>query len=341
MGTWLIVGISLGVPVLAAGGLVAGLGRMRASNMRSEAQRAKHLIAESDAVFANATTSGETSFTVLVENHASAELDALQTRHGISILVERSGLSFLLDLGEDEVYRTNAATLGKDLTDVSFAFISHGHTDHGGALDDFLASNPSASIYVSERAMRDRHFAKIAGIIRKDISLDATLIDRYPDRFTFSPSTTEIAPSIFVVPTIACRHPLPAGNANLFKEVSGKLVPDDFDHEDLLVIRDSDGLIAFSGCCHSGVLNVLDSVRNTFPDAPIKAVIGGFHLFNPAIAKIAEEPENVRALGREMLASEGTLFVTGHCTGTEAYGILNEILGDRLAYFSTGREFKL
>jgi len=276
-----------------------------------------------------------------VENHAGATLDAVQPHHGISILVERAGSSFLLDLGEDDLYSRNAHVLGKDLSAVEFAFISHGHVDHGGALAHFLESNRSASIYVSEPAMRDRHFVKIAGVIRGDISLDETLVDRYPERFMFSSGTTEIAPDIFVIPTIACHHAMPTGNANLFKEASGEVVADDFDHENLLVIRDPDGLIVFSGCCHNGILNVLDAVHAEFPDVPIKSVIGGFHLFNPALGRIAEEPEYIRSLGEEMLASEGTLFITGHCTGTEAYGILKGILGDRLAYFSTGREFKL
>ena len=341
MDTWVIAGIALGAVVLAVGVFVGGLGFARASNMKSELQRAEQIIAESDAIFERVSTSGETAFTVLVENHAGASLGVVQTCHGISILVERSGLSFLMDLGEDELYATNAQALGKDLSAVDFSFISHGHTDHGGGLAHFLESNPSASVYASQHAVRDRHFVKIAGVIRKDISLDATLADRYPDRFVFTPSTTEIARDVFVVPTSTCQHPLPTGNASLFKEDSGSLVADDFDHEALLLIRDSDGLIVFSGCCHNGILNVVDTVRAEFPDAPIKAVIGGFHLFNPVLGKIAEDPEYVRTLGEAMLASEGTLFVTGHCTGTEAYGILKGILGDRLAYFSTGRQFSL
>jgi 7,8-dihydropterin-6-yl-methyl-4-(beta-D-ribofuranosyl)aminobenzene 5'-phosphate synthase len=341
MSTSLIVGISLGVAVLAAGVFVAGFGLTRASNMKGEAQRAAQIIAESDAIFASVSTSGDTSFTALLENHAGTAVDAVQARHGISILVERAGLSFLMDLGEDDLYATNAQALGKDLSRVEFAFISHGHSDHGGALAHFLESNPSAKVYVSRPAMVDRHFVKIAGVIRKNVSLDSTLVDRYPDRFVFSPSTTEIAPDIFVVPTVTRQHEIPSGNASLFKEESGSLVADDFDHEDLLVLRDSDGLLVFSGCCHNGILNVLDTVHSELPGYPIKAVIGGFHLFDPASAKIAEDPEYVRSLGEGMLASEGTLYITGHCTGTEAYAILKDILGDRLAYFSTGREFRL
>ena len=341
MSTWLIVGIPLGAVILAAGVLIGGFGLTRALNMKSEGQRAERIIAESDAVFASQSTSGETSFTVLVENHADPALHSIQPRHGISILVERSGLSFLMDLGEDDLYSANARALGKDLNAVEFAFISHGHVDHGGALAHFLESNPSASVYVSEHATKDRHFVRIAGVIRKDVSLDATLVDRYPNRFAFSPETTEIAPDIFVVPSITRQHAIPAGNSTLFKEVSGSLVADDFDHEDLLVIRDGDGLIVFSGCCHNGILNVLDTVHAEFPDTRIKAVIGGFHLLNPALAKIAEDPEYVQALGEAMLASEDTLFITGHCTGTEAFEILKSILGDRLAYFSTGRQFRL
>jgi 7,8-dihydropterin-6-yl-methyl-4-(beta-D-ribofuranosyl)aminobenzene 5'-phosphate synthase len=341
MNAGLIVAVCLGAIALVAFAIVARFGLTRASNMKAEVRRAGSAIAASDTVFAGTSPGARTTFTVLVENHGGEGLDALGIQHGISILAERGGLSFILDLGADDLYSRNASALGQDLGDVSFAFLSHGHSDHGGGLGHFLTANSSAAIYVTRQAMTGRYVAKIADVIRKDISLDGSLVNRYPDRFVFPSTTTEIAPDLFVVPTITRRHRLPAGNGNLFKKESGTLVADDFDHESLLAIRDSDGLIIFSGCCHNGILNVLDTIHAEFPDRRIKAVIGGFHLFSPTRAKIAEKPSDVRSLAEALLASEGTLYITGHCTGTEAYGILKEILGDRLAYFSTGRTFAL
>jgi len=327
--------------VLGAGVVVGRFALTRIPNMKKEARRANQIIAESDRAFARMPAGGEGLFTVLVENHVAEAQGALQASHAVSILVERGGLSFLMDLGDGDVYGTNARALGKDLASVSFAFISHGHADHGGALAHFLKSNPTAPVYVSERAMLERHFARIVGPIRRDISLDATLVDRYPDRFEFPVGVAEIATDIFIIPTVARRHPIPAGNARLLKEASGRAVLDNFDHEQILVIRDHNGLVVFSGCCHNGILNVLDTVRTAFPDERLKGVIGGFHLFSATAVKMAETPEYVRSLGEAMLSSESTLFVTGHCTGTEAYVILKGILADRLAYFSTGRRFRL
>ena len=341
MSTALSIGLALGAVILAAYAFVGGFALTRVSNTRTEAKRAERIIAESDAVFASCAATGETSFTVLVENNKLSVLDTIEVSHGISILVERNGSAFLMDLGKDELYSKNAGALGKDLSQVGFAFISHGHADHGGALEHFLNSNPTAPIYASERAMLDKHFVRIGRVIRKEISLDASLADRFPGRFKFAAFTTEIFPNVFVVPAINRQHRMPAGNKRLLKEASGHIAPDDFDHEQLLVLRDTDGLIIFSGCCHRGVLNAMDTVRAEFPDAPIKAVIGGFHLFDSARAKLAEHPDNVRDLGQAMLASERTLYVTGHCTGTEAYDILKAILGDRLAYASAGRQFRL
>ena len=42
------------------------------------------------------------------------------------------------------------------------------------------------------------------------------------------------------------------------------------------------------------------------------------------------------AIARELAARPGTAYYTGHCTGAEAFGILRETLGDRLAAIHGG-----
>ena len=40
-------------------------------------------------------------------------------------------------------------------------------------------------------------------------------------------------------------------------------------------------------------------------------------------------------------ARKATRYVTGHCTGDDAYAWLHETLGDRLAYMATGTTFTI
>ena len=151
----------------------------------------------------------------------------------------------------------------------------------------------------------------------------------------------QIEQDIFIIPSSRGNYPLPSANKNLFKRSGGKMIADDFDHEQLFVIKDSDGLIVFSGCNHNGIVNSVSTVNEHFPGIPIKAVIGGFHVFDPVLVKMAEESENITTLGEKMREFDVQKYITGHCTGVEAYTILKPILRERLEYFSAGSRFEM
>jgi metal-dependent hydrolase (beta-lactamase superfamily II) len=113
--------------------------------------------------------------------------------------------------------------------------------------------------------------------------------------------------------------------------------PDDFSHELAMAVETDGGIVVFSGSSHHGALNILAAVRDALPDRRIKALFGRFHLVNfPLSLTLSESRESVRALGRELLQYRIEKFYTSHCAGSKGYGILKEIMGETLAYFSAG-----
>jgi hypothetical protein len=72
------------------------------------------------------------------------------------------------------------------------------------------------------------------------------------------------------------------------------------------------GLVVFSASSHAGLINVLTEARRLFPDIPLYAVVGGFHLSGAVVEKII--PETVRDLADFQLR----FIVPSHCTGWRA-----------------------
>jgi len=129
---------------------------------------------------------------------------------------------------------------------------------------------------------------------------------------------TEIAQDMFILTEVEERHP----------------IRDRVDHEIILIIKNNNKLIIFSGCSHNEILNIIGTVTRTFPNIYIKAVIGGFHL-------AGEDKDFVEQIGKEMIKYPFEKIYTCHCTGVENYRILKTILGMRIEYISTGSKFFL
>ena len=86
---------------------------------------------------------------MLVENQSVGECKAA---HGLSLYIETPGHRLLFDLGPDHTLFENAGKMDINLEKVDTVIISHGHYDHGGALEEFLHMNSKARIYIQKKA---------------------------------------------------------------------------------------------------------------------------------------------------------------------------------------------
>ena len=68
-------------------------------------------------------------------------------------------------------------------------------------------------------------------------------------------------------------------------------------------------------------------------------MFAGFHTTNPGLG-VDEASETVLDAGAQ-LAGWPCLYYTGHCTGDAPYALLQERLGDRLAYLGCGKHYSV
>lgn len=249
----------------------------------------------------------------LMENTACRE--GLCFEHGLSLYIETETHKILFDAGQTGAFAENAQKLGVDLREVDFAVLSHGHYDHSGGLRKFLEINEKAPVYVSQYAFEPHYSAN------GYIGVDPGLKDNA--RVHYVAEETEPAEGI----TLPRMETAPMDTAGLQVEENGIRKPDDFRHEQYLLLEEQGKRILISGCSHKGILQIVDTFR---PDI----LIGGFHFM-----KIEDEKKLEEAAKK--LQKYDTVYYTGHCTGQKQYDFLKNIMGDKLYYISAGTVLEL
>jgi len=274
--------------------------------------------------------------TILTENTASPSGTELLHEHGLSVQIEFQGKRVLFDLGASDAFAKNAAALGIDLTRVDAAVLSHHHYDHGGGLARFIKLNKTAPIYLCHPPYGEGYF-KALGLIKRYIGLDQSVLDANSERFIYAAKNLEILPDVYLIPKIELKYPKPKGNKYLYLKKGSQWKLDDFAHELILVIKDQDGLVVFSGCSHNGIPNIMHTVESNFREEPIKTVIGGFHLVGlPMFNTMAGSKKTIENVGKETLKYQVEMVYSGHCTGQKAYQVLKGVMGEKLDQLYTG-----
>ncbi|MBP3889101.1 MAG: MBL fold metallo-hydrolase [Cellulosilyticum sp.] len=268
----------------------------------------------------------------LIENKSNGNLKA---EHGLSVYIEYGGKKYLLDAGTTEAYMENAKKLGIDLGQVDMGVLSHNHFDHAGGFGRFFEMNPQASVYVRDKGS-EPCYDKF-GFITHYIGIPKRILKNYGHRFKYISGNYQLADGVWLLPHTTSGLQARGKAAHLARKVDGKIVYDDFAHEQSLVFECAEGLVIFNSCSHGGVDNVIKEVQAVFPEKKILAMIGGFHLMGLLGAKtMSGKPEDVKALANRVKVLDVKEIHTCHCTGTPAFNILKEELGEQIHYFSTG-----
>ncbi len=249
--------------------------------------------------------------TALVENTSSRP--DIGAEHGLSLYIEAAGRKILFDTGQTELFAANAAKLGVDLSQVELAVLSHGHYDHGGGLARFLQLNRHAPVYLHPLAFRPYYNGE------RYIGLDPQLQNE--PRLRFVSGATQLAPglTLFDCSQQERRHDL--GSFGLTMQTNGGRLPDDFRHEQYLLIEEAGLRVLISGCSHKGIMDITQWFQ---PDY----LIGGFHFstlpLDEALAGYAR-----------FLAQFPTQFYTCHCTGCQQFQFMQQHMPN-LHYLAAG-----
>lgn len=258
----------------------------------------------------------------LIENTACRP--GLRTEAGLSMYLETERHKILFDTGMTGDFVDNARELGVDLEQVDLVVISHGHDDHGGGLKRFLEINHTAPVYINAHAFRPFYARQT-----KDLSLDKELAHHPQVVITGDSLAIDEGVELFTCNGMERKHKM--GHFGLSTLSHGAHIPDDFRHEQYLLLTEGGKRVLLSGCSHKGILNLMEWV-------PCDVLLGGFHFMRMAVE--GPEREELEQAGRR-LKQYPTTYYTCHCTGLEQYGVLKQVMGEQLQYAAGGSEIEI
>jgi 7,8-dihydropterin-6-yl-methyl-4-(beta-D-ribofuranosyl)aminobenzene 5'-phosphate synthase len=270
---------------------------------------------------------------VLMDNCTPS--DRLLREHGFSVWVEVDGTKILFDTGMSGAFAQNADYLNIPLDQTESIVLSHGHYDHSGGLSCAFERAPSAVLYAHPDVTKTCFRLKQTGEVY-DIGMPEAgkaIIQNKLDRCNWVTQPTQLSENVWVT------GPIPRKTS--FEDTGGLFYLDrlgedcDLLQDDLaLWITSSQGLIIVLGCCHSGVINTIDYVRELSGTTAIHTIIGGAHLVDASEHRIQKTVALLDSTDIRHCA-------LGHCTGKAAMAALADTLGEHCSPCYVSNEFPL
>lgn len=258
--------------------------------------------------------------------------------HGLACLVTvhkgDTSRTLLFDSGpEDRTFEQNVSRLGVELGSVEAIVLSHGHWDHGGAMLRALQlirdRNGAREVpyYAHPDMFRTRatRFGKDALRLMEDVPSISALVAHGARVVNTTEPQLLLDGMAYVSGEIPRVTPFELGFKGQHRRTldgTGWELDELIMDERFVAVRIAGkGVIVLTACSHAGVVNVLKHAKTCFGDAPLHAVIGGFHLSGSNEAIIPQTVESLRDFGLSVIAP-------GHCTGWRAVTALVNSFGD-------------
>ena len=244
---------------------------------------------------------------------------------GFAALVEVDGRRILFDTGaHDDTVQRNLKEMGLDLSGVEMVVLSHNHDDHTAGLltlrRQFATKSPKAlskvyggnGIFLPRISPAGQVSDRMATVKREYEATGGTVVE--------VTRPLEILPGVWLTGPVPRVHPERNWSSVGKVRTSGGDIEDTVPEDMTLVIQTAQGPVYLFGCGHAGVINTLEHARKTIDPAPVKAVIGGLHLFAADEKHLAWTAGQLKAFGVQQLLG-------AHCTGIESVYRIRDLVG--------------
>lgn len=284
------------------------------------------------------------------------ELSTFAGEWGLSLHLQsaRAGAraQYLLDFGfTPEVLIRNFALLDLEPGRIDGLILSHGHRDHYGGVEGFVARHraqlaPGIKLYAGDAAAFSEKWIKQRGADPVSWGrLDRAAIERggveavcceraaaLEGPFTTGPIARN---SFELILGSTLVEPVPAADFEHFTEAErlGRLVADQHpdEHATCYVVQGR-GLVVISSCGHVGLINTIRAAMAVSGVGKLHAVLGGFHLGPAPVDYVAHTVAELKALDPDVV-------VPMHCSGGKFIAAMRREMPEQLVATNIGTRF--
>jgi 7,8-dihydropterin-6-yl-methyl-4-(beta-D-ribofuranosyl)aminobenzene 5'-phosphate synthase len=274
---------------------------------------------------------------------------------GLSLHLESgqagSRSQYLLDFGyTPEVLIRNFDLLDLDPRRIDGLILSHGHRDHYGGLDGFVAHHraqmaPDVKLYAggenafAEKWIKQRNADPVSWgrLDRAAIEAEhvATVCCDRAQALAGPFTTGSIARNSFeqISGSTLVEPATPAPDHFTEAERLGRLVPDQHpdEHATCYVVQGR-GLVVISSCGHVGLINTIKAAMAVSGVGKLHAVLGGFHLGPAPVDYVEHTVAELKSLSPDVV-------VPMHCSGRKFIEAMQREMPDRLVTTNIGSRF--